>query len=176
MSVILALLWVLLNRTKFGHHAQAIGSNPTAASLSGVRVARITVATFAIGAACAAIGGILLSSRLGSGQVTAGDGFLLSAFAATFLGAAVLRDGEFHIFGTLIGVLIVTVGFNGISIIGAASDKQLYFQGGILIVATALSTAGRRLVAGARIRPRPEPADDEDSAESERSARSGALA
>jgi len=145
-AVILLLLWVLLARTRFGHHAQAIGSNPTAAALSGVRVSRITIATFTIGAGCAAFGGVLLAARLGSGQVTAGDSFLLPAYAATFLGSAVLRDGEFHIFGTVIGVLIVNVGLNGLSILGASADKQDYFQGGILIIAMALSTTGRRLV------------------------------
>jgi ribose transport system permease protein len=141
MGAILVLLWVLLNRTRFGHHVQAIGSNPNAAALSGVRVARITIGAFVIGGLCAAIAGILLSARIGSGQVTAGDGFLLSTFAAVFLGASVLRDREFHIIGSFVGVLFVAIGFNGLSILGAPTHVQFFFQGGILIVATALSTA-----------------------------------
>jgi len=130
-----------LNRTRFGHHTQAIGSNPVAAALSGVRVARITIGSFVIASACAATAGILLSARIGSGQVTAGDGFLLSTFAAVFLGAAVLRDREFHIIGSFIGVLFVAIGFNGLSILGAPTHVQFFFQGGVLIIATALSTA-----------------------------------
>ncbi|MEA2538131.1 MAG: ribose transport system permease protein, partial [Chloroflexota bacterium] len=144
MAGILVALWVLLNRTRFGHHAQAIGSNPTAAALSGVRVSRITIGSFVIASACAAVAGILLSARIGSGQVTAGDGFLLSTFAAVFLGASVLRDREFHIIGSFIGVLFVAIGFNGLSILGAPTHVQFFFQGGVLIIATALSTATAR--------------------------------
>lgn len=146
MLVVLALLWLILNRTLVGHHAKAIGSNPTAARLAGVKVGRITVITFVIAALCAAVGGILLAARIGSGQVTAGDGFLLSGFAAVFLGASVVRDGEFHILGTFVGVLIVTVATNGLSILGAPSFVQYLVQGGILIAAVALSSVSRRLL------------------------------
>jgi ribose transport system permease protein len=149
MVALLFILWVLLNRTLLGHHTQAVGSNPVAARLAGVRVERITVIAFLIGGVCAGIGGIVLASRVGSGQVTAGDGYLLSAFAAAFLGASVLRDGEFHVFGTFIGVLIVTVTFNGLAIIGAQSWIQYVIQGGILILAVALSSFSRRILAGA---------------------------
>ncbi len=144
MVAILAVLWVLLNRTRFGHHVQAIGSNPVAAALSGVRVSRITIGAFVIASACAVVAGILLSARIGSGQVTAGDGFLLSTFAAVFLGASVLRDREFHIVGSFVGVLFVAIGFNGLSILGAPTHMQFFFQGGVLIIATALSTATAR--------------------------------
>jgi ribose transport system permease protein len=146
MLVVLVVLWVMLNRMRLGHYTKAVGSNASAAALSGVRVGRITTISFVVAGFCAALAGILLSARIGSGQVTAGEGFLLSAFAAVFLGAAVLRDGEFHIIGTLVGVFIVTIGFNGLSILGAPSHTQFFFQGGILIVATALSTTTRRFV------------------------------
>ncbi|GAA2131009.1 ABC transporter permease [Arthrobacter humicola] len=146
MAVILALLWVVLNRTLLGHHSQAVGSNPTASRLAGVRVGRVTVVAFVIGSLCAGVAGLLLAARIGSGQVTAGDGFLLSAFAAVFLGASVLRDGEFHILGTFVGVLIVTVMNNGLSILGAPSFVQYIFQGVILIAAVALSTTSRRIL------------------------------
>ncbi|MEU6783046.1 hypothetical protein ABZ912_27945 [Nonomuraea angiospora] len=57
-----------------------------------------------------------------------------------------LRDGDFHILGTLVGVLIVTVTFNGLSLLGAQSYVQFLFQGGILVAATALSSTSRRLL------------------------------
>ncbi|RJT96615.1 ABC transporter permease [Arthrobacter frigidicola] len=146
MVVILGLLWLLLNRTLTGHHTQAVGANPTASRLAGVRVGRVTVLAFVVGSLCAGIAGLLLAARIGSGQVTAGDGFLLSAFAAVFLGASVLRDGEFHILGTFVGVLIVTVMNNGLAILGAPSFVQYIFQGAILIAAVALSTTSRRIL------------------------------
>jgi ribose transport system permease protein len=145
-AVVLGGLWVALNFTLLGHHMQAVGTNQVAARMAGVRVARITVTAFVICGVCAGLAGILLSARIGSGQVTAGDGYLLNAFAAVFLGASVLRDGDFHILGTLVGVLIVTVTFNGLSLLGAESYVQFLFQGGILVAATALSSTSRRML------------------------------
>ena len=93
---------------------------------------------------CAVATGLLLASRVGSGQVNAGDGYLLNSMAAVFLGSAALRDGEFHIVGTFIGVLTVGVGFNGLAILGAPTFVQFIFSGTLLIVAVALSTVARR--------------------------------
>ena len=78
---------------------------------------------------CAALTGILLASLLGSGTASAADSYLLNAFAAVFLGSATLRDGEFHILGTLIGVLIIAIGFNGLSIFGADRSGPVRVQG-----------------------------------------------
>ncbi|GAA5051385.1 ribose ABC transporter permease [Thermocatellispora tengchongensis] len=145
-AIVLGGLWVALNFTLLGHHMQAVGTNQVAARMAGVRVARITVIAFAICALCAGLAGVVLAARIGSGQVTAGDGYLLNAFAAVFLGASVLRDGDFHILGTVVGVLIVTVTFNGLSLLGAQSYVQFLFQGGILVAATALSSTSRGML------------------------------
>jgi ribose transport system permease protein len=144
MVVAIGLLWLLLNRTVLGQQMQAVGGNHEAARLSGVRVERVRIWAFVIAGLMAAVGGVLLSSRVGSGQLTAGDGYLLNSFAAVFLGSAALRDGEFHILGTLIGVLTVGFGFNGLAILGAPTFFQYIFSGGLLIVAVALSTVARR--------------------------------
>jgi ribose transport system permease protein len=150
MILTLVVLWLILNRTLVGHHTRAVGSNATAARLAGVSVARVTLTAFVIGAVCAGIAGVLLASRLGSAQVTAGDSYLLGAFAACFLGASVLRDGEFHIVGTAVGVLIVSVATNGFALLGAPSFVQYLIQGVILITAVALSTTSRRLLGQVR--------------------------
>src|SRR5690606_40216661 len=124
---------------------QAVGGNPEAARLSGIRVDRVKIIAFATAGVCAALTGTLLSATLGSGTLAAADGYLLDAFAAVFLGAATLRDGEFHILGTLIGALIIAFGFNGLNIFGAPTFSQYIFQGAILIVAVGLSSLGRVL-------------------------------
>jgi ribose transport system permease protein len=144
MVVILALLWVLLNQTSIGQHMQAVGGNREAATLSGIRSDRTIIAAFVVAAIFAAVAGVLLSSRIGSGQINAGDGYMLDAFAAVFLGSAALRDGQFHIVGTLIGVLTVSVGFNGLAILGEPTFIQFLFKGVMLILAVALSTVARR--------------------------------
>jgi len=144
MIVVLAILWIILNRTDLGQKMQAVGGNIEAARLSGIRVDRVKMFAFATAGMCAALTGTLLSSLLGSGTLAAADGYLLDAFAAVFLGSATLRDGEFHIVGTLVGVLIIAVGFNGLSIFGAPTFFQPIFKGAILVLAVGLSTLARR--------------------------------
>jgi ribose transport system permease protein len=142
--IVVAILWLLLNRTVLGQQMQAVGGNNEAARLSGVRVDRVRVWAFVIAAFCAALAGVMLASRVGSGQLTAGDGYSMASFAAVFLGSAALRDGEFHILGTVIGVLLVGFGYNGLAILGAPTFYQYIFSGGLLIAAVALSTVARR--------------------------------
>jgi ribose transport system permease protein len=144
MVIVLVVLWVILNKTDLGQKMQAVGGNIEAARLSGIRVDRIKIFAFATAGVCAALTGTLLSSLLGSGTLAAADGYLLDAFAAVFLGSATLRDGEFHIVGTLVGVLVIAVGFNGLSIFGAPTFVQPIFKGVVLIVAVGLSTLSRR--------------------------------
>ena len=143
MALVLGGLWVLVERTAVGQEIQAVGGNAAAARLAGINVDRIKTLGFIISGICAALTGILLASRLGSGTTSAADSYLLTAFAAVFLGSATLRDGEFHVLGTLVGTLIIAIGFNGLNIFGAPTFSQYMFQGSILIVAVALSSLGR---------------------------------
>lgn len=149
MVVVLLALWTVLNKTDIGQKMQAVGSNMEAARLSGIRVDRIKIFAFATAGFCAALTGTLLSSLLGSGTLAAADGYLLDAFAAVFLGSATLREGEFHITGTLVGVLILAVGFNGLSIFGAPTHFQPIFKGGILVLAVGMSALARRYAVSA---------------------------
>ena len=145
MALVVGGLWVLVERTGLGQEIQAAGGNPEAARLAGIDVDRIKILGFVVSGVCAALTGILLASRLGSGTASAADSYLLTAFAAVFLGSATLRDGEFHVLGTLIGALIIAFGFNGLNIFGAPTYSQYILQGTILIVAVGLSSLGRSI-------------------------------
>lgn len=151
LVAVTALLWLLLNKTTFGLEVQAVGGNRVAAELSGIRVHRVVISAFVIGGILAALGGLLITANVGSGQSNGGDGFLLSSFAAAFLGSAALRNGEFHVMGTLIGVLTVAVGINGMAIYGVTASASYIFQGALLIGAVGMSTAARRMIAGRRV-------------------------
>lgn len=144
MGAVAVVLWTLLNRTVLGQSMQAVGGNAIAANLSGVRVSRVRVAAFVISGMCAGLTGILFASRTGSAAVTGGDLYLLNAFAAAFFGSAVLRDGQFHIIGTLLGVLTVSVGFNSIALIGLETYWQYLFQGILLVVGVGVGSVARR--------------------------------
>jgi ribose transport system permease protein len=147
MAGVAIVLWVLLNKTATGYAMQAVGGNRVAAEYSGIRVARIRRTCFVIAAACAGLTGVLLASQSGAATVDGGQSFLLPAFAAAFFGSAVLKDGQFHVVGTLVGILTVQVGFNGITLVGIESYYQYVFQGALLLFAVG---------AGARIRLRAE--------------------
>jgi len=85
-----------------------------------------------------------MASMLSVGHPTAADGFLLDAFTAAFLGSVTLREGEFHIVGTVLGVLILSATLNGLTMLGVAFYLQNVVKGAILIGAVALSQAIRR--------------------------------
>jgi len=138
------ILWVFLNRTVFGHSIQATGGNSEAARLSGVRTNKVRVVSFIVAGLCCGLAGLLVTSRTGSGAVNAGDGYSMSAFAAAFFGSAVLRDGQFHIIGTLVGIITVAVAFNFMAIIGAPTFYQYLFQGALLIIGVGVGSVAKR--------------------------------
>jgi ribose transport system permease protein len=134
-----AVLWVVLERTRPGRMLYAVGSNLEAARLAGVRVGFVRVMAFATCSAFAALAGILLASRLSAGYQGAGDPYLLTAFAAVFLGAVTVRIGEFHILGTAVGILLLSVLSNGLDVVSAPSYVAQLVSGAILIAAVALA-------------------------------------
>ena len=101
------LIWLMLDRTELGRYMYAIGGNPEAARLAGIRVARIRTFGFIVVAVAAAIVGILLAANIGGSRSDLGTTFLLDAYAAVFLGAAVFRPGQFNAPGTLVGVVFL---------------------------------------------------------------------
>lgn len=144
MVAFAALLWILMNRIEAGRRMYAIGGNPNAAWMSGISLRRYRILGFCISGFGAGLGGLCLAAMLGVGHPQAADGFLLDAFTAAFLGAVTLKEGEFHVVGTLIGVLILSVTFNGLTMLGVEFYAQNVIKGLILIGAVALSRAGKK--------------------------------
>lgn len=145
MIIVLTLLWLFLNYTEKGIQLRATGGNPQASRLSGIKVDSIKMLGLCIASFCAGVTGILLASLIGSGTSAAADGYMMPAFAAVFLGSATLKDGDFHIIGTLIGVFFIQIGFNGLAIFGAPTFAQYFFRGGILVIAVGLSSVARMI-------------------------------
>lgn len=143
MLLVYIAIYVAANHMSFGKKLYAVGGNPTAAKYSGIRVIRIHLLGFVISGVLAALTGVLLAARLSSGQPRAGEGLLLSAFAACFLGATTFRVGRFNILGTLIGVLFIGTLNNGLVILGVPFYLQYVIQGAILILAISASGLAR---------------------------------
>jgi ribose transport system permease protein len=143
--VIGVLFYVLLNWTKLGRHAYAIGGNAKAARVSGVRVGRDMLLLLVIGSALAAIAGVMLTARLSSGEANIGSDFPLQSIAAAVLGGVSLFGGEGRLSGAVIGVLFIVVLNNGMDLIRVESYVQLVVLGALLIVALIVDRARIRL-------------------------------
>lgn len=136
MAGVALVLWVFLTFTQTGRNMYAIGGNVEAARLSGIRVKRYPLLALAISAGCAALAGMVVSANLGVGRPQGvGETYLLDAFAAAFIGASTLRPGRFHIVGTIVGVLLIGVINNGLSLLGVPTFWQYVVRGTLLLVA-----------------------------------------
>lgn len=146
-AAVLTLLWVFLNHTEAGRRMDAVGGNPEASRLAGINVRRYRLAAFAICATIAAFAGMILAAgRTGSAVTLVGNqsSYLLQAFTACFLGAVSLKEGEFHILGTVIGVALMTVTFSGLIILGVPGYAQTIANGLILVAALTFAGLARR--------------------------------
>jgi ribose transport system permease protein len=142
------LLWTFLEHTQPGRNMYAIGGNKEAARLSGIPVKRYVLIAMGICAACAALGGLVAAANLAAGRPQGvGETYLLNAFVAVFIGASTLRPGKFHVLGTAVGVLLIGVINNGLSILGVPTYWQYIVQGILLILAlisASMVVLGRR--------------------------------
>lgn len=136
LAIVALVLYIFLEQTQTGRHMYAIGGNAETARLSGIAVKRYALLALGISAVCAALGGMIVAANLGVGRPQGvGDTYLLDAFAAAFIGASTLRPGRFHILGTVIGVLLIGVINNGLSIMGVETFWQYAVRGVILLLA-----------------------------------------
>jgi ribose/xylose/arabinose/galactoside ABC-type transport system permease subunit len=130
---------VVLKYTVFGRNLYAIGGNNDAARMSGINVAGNKITAFMICSVLASIAGVLMVGRIGSAQVTAGDGLQMQPIAGAVLGGASLFGGKGTMMGTLLGVLIMGVLVNGLNLLGAGSEIQRLVTGLILFLAVAFN-------------------------------------
>jgi ribose transport system permease protein len=144
MLVIFALAQLLATRTRVGHYIAAVGDNPMAAFYSGIDVYRWVIVSFVLSALMAGIAGVILTSISSSAQPVGGQGYLLEAFAAVFLGATVLGKGKPHILGTLVGVFFLYLVNSGMNMVGFPFAARQLFAGLVLIVAVGANAALNR--------------------------------
>lgn len=135
MLVLIIIFSFVLTRTKFGTYVYAIGGNREAARLSGVPLFSVEVIAYTLTGFLAAFAGIVLSSRMYSGQPSVGSGYELDAIAACVLGGVSMTGGKGSISGTVIGVIVIGIISNGLNLMGVSSFWQLIVKGIIILVA-----------------------------------------
>ncbi len=135
MIIVFIIAAYIINRTKLGRHMYAVGGNAQAAKFSGINVSRVKFIIYTYTGLMAGIAGIIIASRLYSGQPTAGDGAEMDAIAAVVVGGTSMSGGSGRIGGTLIGVLIIGVLNNGLNLMGVDSNWQFIVKGMVILLA-----------------------------------------
>lgn len=134
---------VILNKTILGRYMYAVGGNEPAARASGIRVNRVKMWVYTICGLLSAVGGILLTSRITTGQPNAGAGFELDAIAAAIIGGTSTSGGTGTMTGTLIGALLIGVISNSLDLLNVTSYYQEVVMGAIIIGAVVLDSMGK---------------------------------
>ncbi len=143
-ALALALVFVILRFTIAGRRLYAIGGNREAARFGGIRIARLRMFSFVISGLGAAVAGLMLFSRLSTAHPTQGEGLMLQAIAAVFLGMTMNEEAQPNVLGTLVGVLILGVLANGLTQMQINTYIQQILTGVIIILAVTLSSLSQQ--------------------------------
>ncbi len=146
LTVVAAILGqILLGRTRFGRTVYAIGSNKTAALLSGLAVSRTIVFVYVISGLLSAVGGLMLTAYVNTALPTAGANFELDAIAAVVIGGGSLFGGQGSVWAATLGALLLSVLGNGAQLLGVSSYTQTVILGVVVIAAVFIDSFRKRV-------------------------------
>ena len=146
--VICAAMWFVLAYTPVGRRLLFVGRNRNVSRLTGLHVNRLRIGALIGSSVLSALAGVLYVGSQGGVDPSAGQAFLLPAFASAYLGATSISPGRFNAWGTFIAVYFLVTGITGLQLLGVASFVQNLFYGAALVVAVALPRIVRRRAAG----------------------------
>jgi ribose/xylose/arabinose/galactoside ABC-type transport system permease subunit len=137
--LVVAVLYLLQNRTTIGRALYAIGGNERASRLAGLKVDKVKILFFTFNGMCASLGGYFLAANLRSSAPRIGEPFTLLIVASVVLGGTALTGGKGNVLGTIVGVFIVLVIQNGMNFIGVDAYWQRIVFGIFILTAVAIS-------------------------------------
>ena len=143
LVIVFIICTLLLKKTIMGRYVYAVGGNELAARASGISVNRVKMFVYTLGGGLAALGGIILTSRISTGQPNVGIGFELSAIAAAIIGGTSTSGGVGSITGTLLGALLIGVISNSLDLLNVTSYYQSVLMGLIIIGAVLLDSLNK---------------------------------
>lgn len=138
MAIIFIISLLILNRTKIGRYIYAVGGNDMAARFSGINVSKVKFFVYTYSGIMAGLAGIILGSRMYSGQPTAGEGAEMDAIAAVVVGGTSMAGGSGKLGGTLIGALIIGILNNGLNLMNVNSFWQTVVKGVVILLAVTI--------------------------------------
>jgi fructose transport system permease protein len=144
MVALYAFFWFVLTQTKWGNHIYAVGNNPEATRLSGIRTDRLLISVYVVAGAIYGLAALLLIARTQVGDPNAGQTDNLDSITAVVLGGTSLFGGRGNVIGTLLGALIVGVFRNGLVLMGVSSVYQILVTGILVILAVSVDQLTHR--------------------------------
>jgi ribose transport system permease protein len=143
-AIIIFLAIIICNKTPLGRYIYAIGGNENAAKLSGININKVKIIVYSIAGGLAAIGGIMVTSRLDSAQPNAGMSYELDAIAAVVIGGTSLSGGRGTIIGTVLGAIIIGVLNNGLVLLDVSPFWQQVVKGMVILLAVIIDKANSK--------------------------------
>lgn len=134
-AVVVAVAILISDKTKLGRYIYAIGSNENASLLSGINITKVKITVYTIAGVLAAVGGLMVTSRLDSAQPNAGTGYELDSIAAVVIGGTSLSGGKGSIWGTVLGAIIIGVLNNGLVLLNVSPFWQQVVKGFVILLA-----------------------------------------
>ena len=143
-GIVVILALVLTKQTRIGRYIYAIGGNENAARLSGIKINKVKIIVYSLAGALAALGGIIVTSRLDSAQPNAGISYELDAIAAVVIGGTSLSGGKGSILGTVLGAIIIGVLNNGLVLLNISPFWQQVVKGLVILLAVIIDKTNNR--------------------------------
>lgn len=152
MFAAIIAMWIIVNRTRFGRQAIAMGGNAEAARVSGVRINRVRMGVYMTVGFYSAMASVLLTARSASAQLSAGSTLAMDAIASVVIGGTSMKGGNANVFGSLIGCIIVGVVNNGLNLLRVDANWQIVAKGLIILIAVILDVVTTRIYAKMSVR------------------------
>lgn len=143
--IVSGILYVVLERSKFGKMVYCVGANPTTSFYSGISTVKVLFVVHIISSLCAALAGVLQSARMNAAQAGMGDTFQMLAIASVVIGGTSMAGGEGTIAGGVIGALILTLIVNGMNLMEVTSQAQPLVTGIVIILTVYLDVTMKRV-------------------------------
>jgi ribose transport system permease protein len=144
--ILAAVLLYVLEHTPFGRRLYAVGGSERVAFLAGVRTGAVKLAAFGAAGLLVGVGAVFSLAQSGAANPGFGSDLLLPAYAAAFLGVTTYRPGYYNVPGTVVAIILLAVGFNGLNLLGAPFWVQPIFNGAVLLIAVVTARAESRSV------------------------------
>lgn len=144
MFIILLIGYFITDQTRFGRYVYALGGNEQATKWTGIDVDKVKIGVYTLTGLLTGLSGIILAGRLSSGQPAAGQDFAMDVIAGVIVGGTSLAGGKGTIWGTFIGVLLIGIVSNGLTLLDVSSYYQMVVKGLIILFAVLLDTISKK--------------------------------